>query len=227
MKHTAIIACAMLEDELSFVLEETSCTYSVSFLPRALHNTPHELNRRLSDTLAALSDTITTVLLAYGYCGGSLEGIESGHRTLIFPLTPDCIGLWLNSRNNKSERRADTLYFTPDWTIDPLFIGHEYDAFEQKHGKKMAKKIFDSYLKSYKQVSFLDTGASSQDKKEATLDTLETTAKKLDLNLDCSIGSIRLLRKLITGPWDDEFFVVKSGEKVTLNAFLDALNHLK
>lgn len=227
MKDTAVIACAMLEDELTLVLKETGCTYPVTFLPRALHNTPHELRRHLQDTLRDLPDTITTVLLAYGYCGGSLEGIESGRRTLIFPLTTDCIDLWLNNLDKQSGRRNDTLYFTPDWTVDPLFIGREYEACKNKHGKDMAKKIFESYLKGYTRISFLDTGASEKNKKQAALNTLEATAKTLDLTFECSMGSVGLLRNLLTGPWNEQFFVVAPGEKVTLNAFLDALNRLR
>lgn len=222
----AIIACRMLEAELERAKKETAVDYPVFYLPRALHNQPTTLNAKLKETLHLVPASIDTVLFAYGYCGGSLDGLGSKDKTLIFPLTADCIGLWLSDKN-VDERRHDTMYFTPDWTKDEGYIGHEYARVKRERGEQRAKNVFARYVKGYESLSFLDTGASSDLEKQKAEAQLQETAATLNLTFTRSQGSIQMLKKLLTGPWDRNFLIVRPGDSLHLLSYLEALEQIE
>ena len=68
--------------------------YPVYTLDRALHSQPQNMRQSLLDVLNALPESITTVLIAMGYCGGSLDNICT-RQQLVIPNLDDCITMLL------------------------------------------------------------------------------------------------------------------------------------
>ena len=81
------------------------------------------------------------------------------------------------------------------------------------------EKRADHYemLEHYKRLILIDTGAYSLDDK--CFEKSFTLAKRLGLRYQIEPGSLNLLQKLLTGPWDDDFVVLQSGTALSMNNF--------
>lgn len=208
----------MLENELKRAMDETGCTYPVVLLPRTLHSTPSILNMKINEELSQLPDYVDRVLFAFGYCGGAFVGLESNNRELIMPLVSDCIDIWLN-QSDGSHRRIDTMYFTPKWTKDQKFIGKEFLLMIDKYGLVKATQLYRRYLKNYKNLNFLNTQSSDSEETESAIEMVRELSQSLDLGFLCQQGSISLLKKLLTGPWDDSFLIIPPKTTFSLNLY--------
>ena len=72
MDSTCIVCCDSLEGHLEAAQVKMGTKYPIYTLDRALHSQPQNMRQRLMDVLNALPESITTVLIAMGYCGGRL-----------------------------------------------------------------------------------------------------------------------------------------------------------
>ena len=72
--NTAIIACKTIEDELRHAMAHTGTDWPVVWLEQGLHNVPDMLRSALQ---TALNDVgAQRVLLAMGFCGNAIRGVE-------------------------------------------------------------------------------------------------------------------------------------------------------
>jgi hypothetical protein len=71
-------------------------------------------------------------------------------------------------------------------------------------------------MKNYTRIVFINTGNYNiENYREQT----QAAANALDLHYEEITGSNRLVQKLLTGPWDDEFVVVPPGQAITYMDF--------
>ena len=90
-----------------------------------------------------------------------------------------------------------------------------------RYGQKRAEHVMKLMLENYKRVVLIDTGAYNLDD---CLDRSCDFACMLGLQHQVVPGSLELLKKLFTGPWDDEFLVVPPGEALTFDHFRSDLS---
>jgi len=88
----------------------------------------------------------------------------------------------------------------------------------EKFGQEKAARMTKMLLKNYKRLAFINTGNY---KIERYRETSKRIAKEFDLNFEEIEGSPSLVKKLINGPWDDEFVIVMPGQTLT---YLDFVN---
>ena len=213
--NTLIIACRTISDELNLAVKETGCDYPILWIESGLHINPDALRIRLQEEMEHLSN-IEQVLMAFGYCGNSLLGLIPPTYRMIFPRVDDCITLMLGSCQKRKEISDEmgTYFLTKGWLDYEKNIWVEYQDTIKRMGKSKADRVYNLLLKHYKRLAVIDTGAY---KMEDFLSRSQNVAKDLKLEHQTVPGTLRYLKKLLTGPWDEEFITIQPGETVILD----------
>ncbi|HWQ77288.1 MAG TPA: DUF1638 domain-containing protein [Anaerovoracaceae bacterium] len=214
MDTTLIIACNTIADELNSLIKETGCSYPVLWIQSGLHNSTEILRGRLQKELDHLSNA-DQVLLAFGYCGNSLVGLTPPSYKMIFPRVDDCISLLLGSTRmrKKIEGETGTYFLTKGWLEHESNIWYEYQETVKRRGKEKTDQLYKMLLKNYGRLGIIDTGAYDP---ESISETTHTIAQTLNLKHEVFPGTLDYLKKLLTGPWDEDFITIDPGETVTL-----------
>ncbi|MDR3552577.1 MAG: DUF1638 domain-containing protein [Clostridia bacterium] len=210
---TLIIACRTIADELTMAVKETGCSYPILWIDSGLHIQPDSLRKRLQQELDHLSN-IDTALLAFGYCGNSVIGLRPPSFQLIIPRADDCITLLLGSRERRRQISENecTYYLTKGWLDFEKNIWVEYQQCVTRYGKEKADRVFEMMLAHYTSLGIIETGAFDL---EEFFERTEVIAEALRLSRRVIPGTLRYIKKLLTGPWDDEFITIGPGEAVS------------
>ncbi|MCL6477283.1 MAG: DUF1638 domain-containing protein [Peptococcaceae bacterium] len=211
---TVIIACHTLKDELNMAIDETECSYPVLWVESGLHLYTGSLNKRLQEELNRL-ENVDQVLLAFGFCGNALLGLTIPSYRLIFPRVDDCISLLLGSQQAREAMSEEmgTYYLTKGWLQFESNIWQEYQHSVKRYGKDRTDRVFKQILAHYRRLAVIDTGAYEV---AEFLKATEKIAETLGLLHQVVPGSTRYLKKLLTGPWDDEFVIIEPGTNIAL-----------
>ncbi|MBI5584480.1 MAG: DUF1638 domain-containing protein [Deltaproteobacteria bacterium] len=212
--NTVIIACRTIAEELRVALGETACPFPVLWIESGLHIKPDSLKTRLQEELDHIGN-VGQVLLAFGYCGNALLGLRAGGFQLIFPRVDDCITLMLGSGSRRQEigRECGTYFLTKGWLDYERNIWMEYQETVKRHGKERTDRIFKTMLRHYRRLGVIDTGAYDLD---GFLERVRDIGAVLALQTQVIPGTLAYLKKLLTGPWDEDFITIHPGETVTV-----------
>jgi hypothetical protein len=213
MNDTKIIACRTLEEEIRSILPPgVDC----EFMEYALHNTPDKLRRELQEAIDN-SPGYKTLLFGYGLCSNGLVNLK-GRQTMVIPRVHDCISLLLGSRERYDAEFGQwpaTYYLSNGWIRqqgDPLSSFHRYC---EKYGEETAKYVIHEEYKNYQRVAFIHTTGNSTEEVAYSRKVAEfLNVKFVELQ-----GSLLFFEKLLTGDWEDWFFVIPPGGHVTLTSF--------
>lgn len=182
-----IIACATLKRELNTVLEKNGCTDPVIWLEAGDHNQSAKRREAVAAALAQCPQ-YDTAILAMSFCGGALSGLNSGEKTLLLPCCDDCIGLLL-----KEPRENDTYYLTDGWLSGERNILQEYRNSLRKYGEEKTRRIFDSMLRGYRTLAWIDCGCGSQEGQSQA----QEAARLLGLDFSVVSGTLHTLQELV------------------------------
>jgi hypothetical protein len=206
--QTKVLACAtVIEEMLPFMPAEMS--YEV--LDFGLHLVPGNLRSKLQEAIDSSCDHFSTILLGYGLCSLALVGLHANQCTLVTPRVDDCIAIFLGSRQTymkQAKKAPGTYYLTKGWieVADTPF--DEYERMIDQYGKDRADRLMKIMLKNYTRLVYIDTGHSD---KQRYIDYARKTADQFNLRFEEISGSNRLILKMLTGPWDEDFLVVPPG----------------
>lgn len=217
MMKNIIIACQTIKDELNLAIKETQCKYPVIWIDSSYHLHPGRLRLKLQEEINNLRN-FDNILLAYGFCGNAIVGLKASEANLIFPRTDDCISMVLSKDDGYGFRQTKSAYFlTRGWIESPGGIMVDYSNALKRYGEEKTERMFRLMLKQYNKLVVIDTGAYNVVDyiKEA-----QELARISDLDLVVEKGSIGLLKKLLTGPYDDRFCIIKKGQEVNLDDVL-------
>lgn len=203
---TVILACNTIRDEFEKAALEAGCAHLFRWVESGLHLKPESLKHRLQEEL----DSITAadrVLLGFGYCGNAVAGLMSRNYELIIPRVDDCISLLLGSRKNREHcARSGGVYFlTKGWLEGEANIWKEYQAVLARFGPERTQRVYRRMLAHYRFLGLIDTGAYDLD---MLLPLVTEIASKLELETRVLPGSDRYIKKLLTGPWDEDEFII-------------------
>lgn len=213
--NNIVIACQVLKDELNLVMKETGCTYPVIWVDSDYHINPDKLREKLQEEINALSE-VDNILFAYGCCGNGLVGLKATTANLIIPKIEDCISLLLSQPDQEPQRVKETYFLTQGWLDSSRNIVSEYSYSLKRYGAQRTQKIYALLLKYYRYLAFIDTGAYNV---QESMEKAHQFAQAVNLQLDVIQGSTWLLKKLLTGPHDANFCLVKKGDTVQLSCF--------
>ena len=158
---------------------------------------------------------LNRLFLGFGYCGNSLLGLKANNFRIIFPRADDCITLMLGSTENRKKisNEMSTYFLTKGWLVYEKNIWAEYLETVNRMGKEKADRIYSIMLRHYKRLGIVDTGAYDL---EEFLKRTETIADELKLKHEVIPGTLMFLKKLLTGPWDDDFVIINPGETIKM-----------
>lgn len=227
MAH-AIVACAVLEDELAVLRRELDPLPHLELMPQGLHNEPDRLRSELQaviDRLEIEYPNITAIVFVYGLCSRGLVGLTSKRVQLVLPRAHDCITLLLGSKDRYAEIMADdepTYWYSIGWNRYGNPPGEERmqrrrQEFVDAYGEENADYLMETmehWVHDYKRAGFLDLGLV--DSSAAATFTKEA-ADYFGWTYDLHQGDPQLLRDLLAGPWDEgRFCVVEPGHTTRL-----------
>lgn len=210
------MACATVIEEMLPLLPQGMQYQVFDF---GLHSQPGELKARLQVAIHAMEDQFETIILGYGLCSQGVVGLSSGHSRLVIPRVDDCIAVFLGSRNAYSLETAKelgTYYLTKGWIEIGDTPFSQYDIHLQKYGKDNADYIYETMMGKYKRLALINTGQHELEKFRAYA---QQKAKQFKLSYQEIEGSQRLIKKMLFGPWDEEFVVVEPGEVIQFEHF--------
>jgi hypothetical protein len=210
--RTKVIACATVIEEMLPLLPP-GVDYRV--LDFGLHVNPEALKRALLEAIDAWATLAETILLGYGLCSQAVVGLRANNCTLVVPKVDDCIAIFLGSGEAyKAQSRAEpgTYYLTKGWIEAGDSPFDEYDSLVEQYGEKKARWLMGKVLKNYTRLALINTG---QYELERYRDYSRRTAERFGLRYEEIPGSNALIKKMLHGPWDDEFVVAYPGETIS------------
>ncbi len=214
-----IVACNTIADELTLAIRATGATHPVLWIDSKLHTKPEKLRETIQSAIDRISN-VSTILLAFGYCGNALVGVRSKEAQLILPRVEDCISVLLGSaeRRKTLSRETCSYYLTRGWLDSESNLADEYAYCLKKFGPERALRLMRAMLKGYRNLTLINTGAYDV---ESLRSRTEQLAETLGLCHAVVEGSQRLFEKLLTGPYDEEFVIAGPGEEIRLDALLE------
>ena len=216
LEHCKLIACAaVIEEMLPFVAPDTR--YEV--LDFGLHTNPKSLRRALQNAINSSAPDIDTILLGYGLCSQAVIGLRSGSRTLIIPRVDDCIAIFLGSAAEYQKQYSSvpgTYYLTKGWIEFGDTPFSEYDILVKRYSEQIAKRIINQILKNYTRLAFINTGNNEQ---EDYAKRAQSMAKRFGLRYEEIQGSDAIIKKMLFGPWNDEFIIIPPGKTISFFDF--------
>ena len=211
-----LIACAaVIEEMLPFIPPRMS--YEV--LDFGLHTNPKSLRIALQNAINSSAPDIETILLGYGLCSQAVVGLRSGSRTLIIPRVDDCIAIFLGSAAEYQKQYRSvpgTYYLTKGWIEFGDTPFSEYDILVKRYGEQIAQRIINQILKNYTRLAFINTG---NNKLEYYREHARSMAERFNLRYEEIEGSDVIIKKMLYGPWNDEFVIIPPGKTVSFFNF--------
>lgn len=214
-----VIACATVIEEMLPFLPEGVPHEVLDF---GLHLRPADLKIALQAKIDDASQHADVLLLGYGLCSMAIVGLRATTATLIIPRVDDCIAIFLGSceaYKAQAKKEPGTYYLTKGWIEVGDNIFEEHKRLVEKFGEEKAQHITRLMLKNYKRLGFINTG---QYEIEHYRTYARDTAKEFGLRFEEIKGSYALVKKMIYGPWDEEFLVVSPGQTIRYQDFVNS-----
>ncbi len=211
-----VIACATVIEEMLPLLPPDVGHHILDF---GLHTDPVRLRGEIQKAIDELSGQADVIILGYGLCSQGVVGLEARDATLVVPRVDDCISIFLGSRSayrRQSRLEPGTYYLTKGWIEvgDSPFA--EFDRMVVKYGRTKADRMITLMLAHYKRLALINTGQYELERYRAYA---REEADRFGLRYEEIEGSDDLVKRMIDGPWDDQFVVVPPGEVIRFEHF--------
>jgi len=228
LTRLALIACKVLWREFAYFASLSQCEIDFFFQPQGLHNDPPAMKKKLQ----AVIDEVETegrfdyLVFGYGLCSGGIEGLVSRKTHMVFARAHDCLTFLLGSRQRHEkiyQDHPDAYWYSPGW----IETGHQpsrerieksFEALKQRYGEEKAEILLpelESWLRNYHKAIYIDLTPGPREK---FLAYTEKCAQELGWQLLQIEGDPQLVRKLLSGKWDEkEFLIVPPGAHVQFN----------
>jgi len=214
-----IIACQVITEELLPLLQPGVTCQTLDF---GLHTNPAALRKALQEAIDSAASEIDTIILGYGLCSRAVEGLSSPSCTLVIPKMDDCIGIFLGSHAAYRQQvygEPGTYYLTKGWIEAAGNEFCEYDTLVKRYGQARAERVLGLMLKHYTRLCYINTGQYNVDE---YLNYSREAANRFGLRFEEIKGDNTILKKAVSGLWDDDFVLISPGETVGYNDFLRA-----
>jgi hypothetical protein len=174
------------------------------------------------------------IILGYGLCGNGTEGLRAKRLKMVIPRAHDCCTIFMGSADKFLEHFENRL--GAEWSSHGYlergskYLGdtelgrrmgydREYKDLAEQYGEENAKMIWETLHPTgadqkniYIRVEpFESLGFFEKFTQMAREEAAETGAPR---DMEVLEGSMRIIRKLVDGVWDDEFLVVEPGAEI-------------
>ena len=211
-----ILACSSLTDHVKEAQKRQHTDFEVKILDRAYHIEPDQMKAVVKKTIEALPADVDTVLVAMGFCGGVWDHV-SFDRTVVIPRVDDCVSLLLHTDDdyhpNLKESGHLYLYENDPETFSALHLMRDGQETGEEYKGLDPDFLFHMWFDPYHNMDIIDTGLNDCYSEEY-VEAAQKEADKIQASLGYAEGSIRLLEKLVSGQWDEQFVVAKPGHLI-------------
>jgi hypothetical protein len=220
----AVITCAVLESEIDQLARGLANVVAIEKMQQGLHNDPPLLRVKLQaaiDQVERAHPEAEVIVLGYGLCSRGTEGVKTSRCWLVIARAHDCITHLLGSKERYAayvKQNPGTYWYSVGWNKHHIPPGRErYDKlrreYAEQYGEDNADFLMESeqhWFKTYDTAAFVHLGMGEVDEQLAYT---KKCADWLGWKCDCQKGDPALLTALLTGPWDnDRFLVVGPGQ---------------
>ena len=237
MSTYKLIACKVLQRELSLLSASCPNNIDISFIRRGLHNTPELLQKALQEEIDRVESDkdlhtnesykgseIKAILIGYGLCSNGIQELTSKKYPLVIPRAHDCISLFLGSKDiyrKYFDTHAGVYWYTRGWmeTSDMpngAMVENKRREYEEKgYDEEDIEYLLDaelSWVKTYKHLTYIRTPEIADAEYIATAKSI---AADLGWQYEQLEGDTSLLKRFLDGDWDEESFqIVQPGQTV-------------
>ncbi len=231
----AVITCAVLETEVEHFVRSCPHVRHVEKIRQGLHNDPPQLRRELQEAVERVEKQVLeaqVIVLGYGLCSRGTEEVCTKRCRMVIPRAHDCITLLLGDRRRYTDyvrQNPGTYWYSPGWNRHHVPPGPQrydilYQEYRRRYGEDNAEYLMSTeqhWFNTYNRATYVDLGVGVTDN---DLAYTRNCADWLHWQFERQNGDPELLRTLLTGPWDDQRFLVLSpGESLTLTADPDRI----
>ena len=241
MLKLKVIACDVLNREISYLGSKSCCQIDIVFLHQGLHDTPDKLremiqqeidktNRGFPYNYYNTAPSYDYILLGYGLCSNGTVGLTSSRIPIVIPRGHDCITLLLGSKqiyNKHFNENPGTYWFSSGW-IERGWQPSEkkysvlFKEYLEKYGEDNAEYLMNmeqGWMKEYKNAALIHWNSLSN------LDYYslftKSSADFLGWNYLQFKGDEGLLERMMNGEFNlEEVLIVPPGKK-TLQSYND------
>jgi hypothetical protein len=234
MLRLKVIACDVLNREISFLASQSEHYVDVTFLHQGLHDTPDKLNKSLQGEIDRVNEGFPYnymntcpdydyIIICYGLCSNGIAGISSKKIPLIVPRAHDCITLLLGSKEKYMElftQRPGTYWFSTGWLERGWQPGElKYTTlkkdYTEKYGDENAGFLMEmeqSWMKEYRNAGFISWDCFNNN--EFYREKTRSAAEFMKWGFFEIEGSSGLLRNIINGSFNkNEVLIVPPGAR--------------
>lgn len=218
-ERTKLIAC---EAVLQEILQDVPASVEVVGVDVVRHARPDSLRCFLQEEINRTTAERDTILLGYGLCSRSVDGLVSFQSRLVVPRVHDCIELLLGKGDQRAggeKAGAGTYYLSKGWIESGDHLLAEYNRMSERFGEDRARRLIGTMLGHYVRVAFVRTGPDP--KLDDYISFSRQFAAVFNLRFEEIRGTTAMMKRLIRGPWGDDFIVVPPGHPIDMLAFLD------
>ena len=219
MNHTVILACSSFRDYIAAAQEKMHTDHPVIWLDEELHRDPKLMRQAITEALGHLPESVETVLVCMGFCGGSWRDVPVSRRVVI-PRMDDCITMLLTTDDTPvPNRKVPGCMYLTDNRDEQMTIPGIRQSLIAQCGEKKGDRVFRLSFKHYTHIGIIDTGLYDSYGAEY-LDLAKESADLINGSIIHVPGSNRVLEKLVSGVWDEQFLILEPGRTVSDSDFI-------
>lgn len=208
-----ILACSSLMDYVNAAQKKMNTNYPVTWLNRSYHADPKKMRQHIIDQVTAIPEDIDTVLVAMGYCGGSWENQVFGKR-IVMARVDECVSLLLHVDDTyHADLKEPGHLYMKDKDPYSFSLERSFESFTRGWTDEEKARARKAWADAYTHVDIVDTGLYECHSQEY-LNEAQKNADWIGGNVQFRQGSNRLIEKLVSGQWDEQFFVAEAGEMI-------------
>ena len=219
LSKTVIIACSSLREYVEYAQRKVGSNHPVYYLDRKYHRDPAEMRAHVIDAIKGLSEETETVLVAMGFCGGSLEGVSAPCR-IVLPRVDDCVSLLLQTGDEPiSDLKTPRHLYVR--ALDPSTESFKkiFDSLTKDKDEETKRRYHEDWKSYYDCISIIDTGINDCCRKDY-FDIVKKDADWLEAKTEYVPGGAHIIEKLLRGEWDEQFLVLEPNKAVSKDEML-------
>ncbi|KPU43142.1 hypothetical protein OXPF_33920 [Oxobacter pfennigii] len=230
-----VIACDVLNREISYLSSQSKCFVDVTFMHQGLHSKPNKMAEILQKEIDEANkgfpyshpdrpEDYDYIILMYGLCGNGTIGLSSSKVPLVIPRAHDCGTLLIGSKEGFKkyhEENARGFMYSPGWIERGFQPGAErfdalYKRYEKKYGSEKAAYLMElehSFVKEYNSAVLVNWGILGNE--EYYRGVTKISAKYFNWEYKEVKGSPNLLRNILNGELNyEEVLILPPKEKI-------------
>ena len=244
------IGCEVIYREACHLAAVSPHEVDLQFLRKGLHSleTP-DMVSAVQSAIDAVdpSAAYEAILLGYARCNDGLVGVTARTLPVVLPRAHDCITFFFGSRRAYQEyfdANPGTYYMTTGWcerndskadevdqlgnrkrgVMEKLGLADSYEQMVAKYGKDNADFIVQSlgdWKSKYTKFLYLKMGLGDE---QPFIEKTRRLAEQRRWTMEIRDGSWTLLEKLFFGRWDEDFVIVRPGQRIVARNDLRVLD---